>query len=107
VTDKKRRPGLSDRGDADDLESGQADHSRRRGDVPWGVRHRSRVNRIFDAAYQQRAGDHELTASELRAVERAAAHLRDLNLYGSWQISESARVAWRCQRCPCHRREVA
>ncbi len=107
MTENDGRPGEGNRAAANDLESGQADHSRRCGDVPWADRHRHRINRIFDAADQQRTGDHELTASELRAVERAAAHLRAHGLYGSWQIPESARRAWRCQRCPCQRRDVA
>jgi hypothetical protein len=72
----------------------------------WADRHRRRINKIFDAA-DQRTDDDHWSASELRAAKSAAAHLRSLGLYGSWQTSQGARAAWRCQRCPCQRRQVA
>lgn len=48
----------------------------------------------------------EWSPRELDSLAATAAHLRSVGLYGSWQVPESARQTWRCQRCPC-RREAA
>lgn len=105
------RPGDGSRGAANDHRIADeiiADGSRPRGRgaATWAQRHRSRVDRIFTGRDPWTGEHREWTDSELRAVEVAAAHLRALNLYGGWQVPESARQAWRCQRCPCSR-EVA
>lgn len=73
----------------------------------YSQRHRSRINRIFSVTHQQTEDYRGWTDSELRACAVAAEHLRSADLFGGWQVPESARPAWRCQRCPCHRRDTA
>jgi hypothetical protein len=111
MTYTERHPGVQHRGGVEDQLGGEVSSERsppnRRSTASWSQRHRSRVNRIFTEldtpAVGHWTGDREWSASELRAVELAAAHLRDLTLYGGWQCPESARQAWRCKACPCNR----
>lgn len=111
MTTKERRPGADDHRGDDDQPGGEVNRDRippnRRSTASWSQRHRSRVNRIFTEldtpAVGHRTGDREWNTSEIRAVELAAAHLRDLTLYGGWQCPESARKACRCKACSCNR----
>jgi hypothetical protein len=106
---KEHRPGAGDhQGDADQSRAGAVNpdlipRQRQRSSDSWADRHRSRVNRIFNNTTDQRTDEDHWSASELMAFELAAEHLRALGLYGGWQCPESARRAWRCQRCPCQR----
>ncbi|MGH3798481.1 MAG: hypothetical protein ACRDSP_26860 [Pseudonocardiaceae bacterium] len=43
------------------------------------------------------------TDAELESWGAAAGHLRGLELFGSWQVPESVRAAWRRRSCACCR----
>lgn len=99
MTPTEHRPGVQHRGDVNDQHrAGTVNEDR-----TWSTRHRRRVDHIFTDRNSWTGGSHDWTDRELHAWAAAADHLRAVNLYGRWQIPESARAAWRCHSCPCHR----
>jgi hypothetical protein len=111
MTETDSRPGEGHRGDIDDQHrAGEVTRDRippnRRGTASWSQRHQSRVNKIFSGTDPRIGGyrDREWTDRELAAWYVTAEHLRDLGLFGRWQVPESVRHAWRRRACSCCRR---
>lgn len=77
-------------------------HPQRRGDIPWAVRHRLRVERAFRQLASDPSDETTPSDNELCAWLAAAGHLKRNNLYGTCQLPPHIRACllaqWQAER---------